>query len=144
MNIEELWSKYEGTVYLSYVIIATILLGVYFFIFFSFSEVDLYPIALLLLVVGSFLGRYKTKKFEKNILYIFLWSILIYMWTLEELIKNNFLILPFFLIYLYALFPFFVEYGTAKEKKARLFALAKSVGLLALFCIWSYFLYYYG
>jgi len=133
MSIEQKWSEMQKTVYLSYIVIAFMLLGSYIYIFFSFSQVELYPAFFLPVVIYLLLEKYRAKKYEKNAIYVFLGASIITFFWMHEVIKNNFLILLCFLVYLYIMIPLFIEYKKEKNSKAKLLSMAKIIVFLALF-----------
>ncbi len=145
MNVEQKWKKIQKTVYSSYILIATTLFGVCAYISYRLSSLEIGTfLPLLLLIIYLLLERYRAKKYEKSVIYIFLGTILLFILELGKIIKNNFLITPFFLIYLYLLLPLFVAYKREENPKSKMLAIAKIIFFVTLFFILLYLVHIYG
>ena len=128
--------KNQEKIYFSYIILILVLFGICLYISYVLSSLEIGKfLPLFLLVACLLLEKYRSKKYEKSIVYIFLGTILLFIFELEETIKNNILMIPFLLTYLYLLLPFIVEYKKQKNYKTKMFVMGKIIFFLLFFFI---------
>ncbi len=147
MNIVELWEQNKKMIYLSYIAIALIIFGVYVYVFYQWlsptKDLWHYVIVFLLLSnIGMMIDGYKKER--QGTYYPFPLLTLYVLGVTYGYVKNTLLIPSFFLLYLYVLFPLFVEYKVKEEIQEKRKCISKIIGFFALFFILLWFAGYYG